>query len=390
MSGLLSAEEIEGVLKPLEEAWWLPGRIYKDPEVWEEEKRQIFRPGWMAIGTAAQIPDPGDYFAVRVLDEPLMVVRDEGGDVRCYYNVCMHRAMCLVQGTGHAKTFECPYHAWTYDTDGKLIGAPEMQKTAGFDRKNIRLTEIRVELWQGFVFINFDGTAAPLAPDLAGLAEEVKPWTIADLEVVYEHRYQGDWNWKTMWENGIENYHTLAIHRDSAHPVIPSHTTTSTDYETGAVTDLIIPFNTEVSFYGDADPPPAMPDLPGWTDKEMRFWMITPTLGLSAAPEGITSYNLIPNKHDQLDFVWRLHVPKSLKDWDGFEEYLRGQEEFADLIQSEDEQACMHAGRGMLSQGWKPCRYSHLEKPVWQFHQWYVRRMSENSGRRGKLKAVGL
>lgn len=383
MSALLTAKEIEGVLKPLEEAWWLPGRVYQDPELWEEEKRRLFRPGWMAIGTAAQIPNPGDYFSVRVLDEPLMVVRDNDGTVRCYYNVCMHRAMCLVQGAGHAKSFKCPYHAWTYDTDGQLIGAPEMDKTTGFDKKNIKLTEVRVEVWLGFVFINFDGQAAPLAPTLREIEEEAKPWNVADLDVVYEHRYRGDWNWKTMWENGIENYHTIAIHRNSAYDFIPSELTYTNDFETGAYMDLVNPFSEailsgEVDFYGMGDNgPPPIPGLPDWVGEMLKFWMISPTLAFSLSPEGIVSYNLVPNGTGKLDFVWRLHVPKSLKAWDGFDQYLKGQEELADAIQAEDEEACKHAGRGMASAGWAPCRYSHLEKPVWLFHRWYVKQMSE-------------
>jgi len=396
MSGLLTAEEIEGVLKPLGEAWWLPGRIYHDPALWEEEKNRLFRPGWIAVGTAAQIPNPGDYFAVRALDEPLLVVRDDAGAVRCYYNVCMHRAMCLVQGTGNARLFECPYHAWSYDRGGQLVAAPEMGKTAGFDKKNVRLTEIRVEQWLGFIFINFDGNAAPLAPDLREIEEDVRPWNIADLEVVYEHRYQGDWNWKTMWENGIEGYHTLAIHRNSAQSYIPAELTYTNDFATDAYMDLINPYDERV-LSGMADlsgmgetPPPAIEGLPDWASTVMKFWMITPTLAFSLSPEGVTSYNLIPNKMNELDFVWRLHVPASLKSWAGFAEYLKTQEELADVIQAEDTEPCKHAGRGMGSAGWKPCRYSHLEKSVWLFHQWYVRRMAEKTPQqRTELKVVG-
>ena len=102
----------------------MPGWYYNDPAMFEQEKSSLFADGWVCAGHASEIASPGQYMAVKIGDEPVVVVRDRKGDVRAYSNVCRHRGMALVEGKGKAAVLTCPYHAWSYDLDGALRKAP--------------------------------------------------------------------------------------------------------------------------------------------------------------------------------------------------------------------------------------------------------------------------
>ena len=122
---------------------------------------------WLCVGRAERIPEPGDWFTVTICDEPIIVARDKAGDVRAMSAVCQHRAMQVCEGEGNDTTFKCPYHHWIYGLDGRLLGAPAMERTEDFDKTAGASAPLAVEEWQGFVFVNFDADAAPLAPTLA-------------------------------------------------------------------------------------------------------------------------------------------------------------------------------------------------------------------------------
>ncbi|MGH6955020.1 MAG: aromatic ring-hydroxylating oxygenase subunit alpha, partial [Alphaproteobacteria bacterium] len=162
----------------------LPPRCYTSPEFYALEVERILRREWLCVGRVEQVRAPGDYFSIDLMGEPLVVVRDQEGRIRALSRVCRHRAMLVVSGAGNARSFICPYHAWTYGLDGRLAGAPEMARTPGFDPSSCRLPEIPTELWEGFIFVNLGGDAQPLAPRLEGLARRLRNWSVAGMEGV--------------------------------------------------------------------------------------------------------------------------------------------------------------------------------------------------------------
>ena len=127
----------------------------------------------------------------------------------------------MVSPVGHCEMFVCPYHAWTYNLDGRLRGAVEMQHTPDFDASEVRLPEIRHEVWQGFVFVNLDGQADPLAPRLAPLDEAIAEYDLASWVTVRALDFgEQPWDWKVMMDNG-DVYHHLGLHRDTVEPRSP-------------------------------------------------------------------------------------------------------------------------------------------------------------------------
>src|SRR5262245_9655307 len=140
---------IDATRQPLDRAHHVPGFIYDSPEVFAREKERIFMKDWLCVAREEEIPRPGDYLTFRVMGEPAVVVRDATGTIHALANVCVHRGVEVAVGHGNVSEFKCPYHAWTYDLTGRLLGAPFMQQTAGFEAAQCRLPALKVGTWGG-------------------------------------------------------------------------------------------------------------------------------------------------------------------------------------------------------------------------------------------------
>lgn len=205
-----------------DQARTMPPEFYTDRAFLEFEQEHLLRNQWMCVGHDGEIPGPGDYFTTELLDEPLIVVRDLDGQIRVLSNVCRHRANLVAQGKGTAKRFICPYHTWTYRTDGSLLRAPLMEDVAGFDPASCALPRFASEVWNRFVFVNLDGEAPPLGPRLAGLSETLRNYHHEDRTFVYGAEDVWGTNWKCLIENFIEGYHLSSTHRTTLHPTTPT------------------------------------------------------------------------------------------------------------------------------------------------------------------------
>jgi phenylpropionate dioxygenase-like ring-hydroxylating dioxygenase large terminal subunit len=201
----------------------LPPACYTDEAFYAFEKKAIFYKEWLCVGRASWLAKPGDYFTASHANEPIIVAMTRVGEIKAMSAVCQHRAMLVAEGHGNTKAFVCPYHHWTYGLDGKLVGAPAMERTCGFDRHAVALPEFKVEIWAGFVFVNLDADAAPLAPRLAAVTAAVANY---DLDIAEGPRPDAPtrypWNWKVMMENNNDGYHATRLHRGPLHDFIPS------------------------------------------------------------------------------------------------------------------------------------------------------------------------
>ncbi len=133
----------------------LPQRYFVSRDVFEQEQEKIFSRQWVLVGHQSQLKKSGDFFLATIAGESLIVVRDQKSEVRAFYNVCRHRGARLKEDAcGHASAIQCPYHAWTYALDGRLIGAPHMDDVPGFDKADYSLHPVSLGLWEGFIFVN--------------------------------------------------------------------------------------------------------------------------------------------------------------------------------------------------------------------------------------------
>ncbi len=197
----------------------MPGAFYTWQQQFDHEASTVLQRGWHCLGRHDEIPEPGDFFTVQLLDEPLIVVRGDDSEIRVLANVCRHRGMPLAEGRGSAKRFVCSYHAWAYGRDGQLVRAARM-KNADFDQINCRLHGHNVHLWNGFIYVNLDKTAEPFSnPDLDAL---LTPYETENFRLV--HSAEEDWhtNWKCLVENFMEGYHLSVVHPRTLHGYTPT------------------------------------------------------------------------------------------------------------------------------------------------------------------------
>jgi phenylpropionate dioxygenase-like ring-hydroxylating dioxygenase large terminal subunit len=192
----------------------LPWSWYTDPAVLQLERERIFRRSWQYVGHLGDVPDPGSFAATAVGDVPVVLVRDRDDTLRAFLNVCRHRGSIVCIGSGKRETLQCPYHAWTYGLDGRLVAAPRAGKEGGIETDELGLVQLQLETWGPLVFVNPDREAAPLADFLDGLPELVAGAGI-DLDALrFLQRSESELacNWKISAENFLECYHCPTAH----------------------------------------------------------------------------------------------------------------------------------------------------------------------------------
>lgn len=211
----------------------LAGPYYRDPSVFQLEFDHVFAKTWFCLGRSEAVGAPGGYLAADIVDQPVVVVRDRDGVLRAFHNVCRHRGTLLLEpGAGTLRgSIKCPYHAWTYRLDGRLVGTPHV-KPHEVDREQLGLAAIRVDEWEGCLFVNLSGDAPPLTAWLDDQDDEPRAfekWNLGDLRVGRTITHEVAANWKILFENYEECLHCPAVHPELV-ALIPA-------YRAGAVSE---------------------------------------------------------------------------------------------------------------------------------------------------------
>ncbi len=195
--------------------WSLPGWIYTDPEFHQLEIERIIRPSWQIVCHHSDLAQPGQWRSLDIVGESVIVVRGEDGTIRAFANVCRHRAMRLVEGTaGCVRKLVCPYHAWTYETDGRLTGVPMKSDYPMLQLDQHGLVRVDLELWHGFVFVRLADAGFPsVAEMMAPYEAEIAPYRFADLRCIADLRVRPRaLNWKNLGDNYSDNLHIPVAH----------------------------------------------------------------------------------------------------------------------------------------------------------------------------------
>jgi phenylpropionate dioxygenase-like ring-hydroxylating dioxygenase large terminal subunit len=195
--------------------WSLPGWLYHDPEYFALEMKRVIRPSWQIVCHQSDLPNAGDWRSLDVLGESIIAVRGEDGGVRAFANVCRHRAMRLVEGvSGCAKKLVCPYHAWTYDTDGRLTGVPMRSDYPALKLAENGLVPIDLEIWRGFLFVRLEDEGFPsVAEMMAPYEAEIAPYRFEDMRRLSDVRERPRAvNWKNVGDNYSDNLHIPVAH----------------------------------------------------------------------------------------------------------------------------------------------------------------------------------
>jgi len=220
--GMFDPKLYAATRRPAMEASGLPGYCYASPEWYAREIERVFLKEWLFVGRADQIPNVGDYVSLDILEAPVILVRDQQERIRAFSASCRHRGTRLVSGQGNCKAFRCPYHAWTYSLQGELLGTPEMKRTKDFDRSQYGLLPIRLESWDGFLFINFEPDGISLSQFLGDLPETLAGYRFSDMVCTRVVGYDLACNWKVYVENAMEVYHVAFVHQKTIEETLPT------------------------------------------------------------------------------------------------------------------------------------------------------------------------
>jgi choline monooxygenase len=200
----------------------LPLGRYTDPELYRDELATVWRRSWLFAGHQTELPEVGSYRVPGIPFAPVLLVRGQDNVIRAFLNACRHRGAPVAQGcSGRVnRTLVCGFHSWAYDLQGRLVGVTEKRDFAGLIPEERSLASLRCESWGGFVFVNFDHDAVPLAQWAASLMSRYSDIMTADLRFVHRESVDVDCNWKVVTEAFLETYHLKTVHRRSAAPYL--------------------------------------------------------------------------------------------------------------------------------------------------------------------------
>ena len=372
---------MDSSVRDVTEAESLPPACYVDPEFYAFEKEAVFAREWLCVGREAWVTEPGDYFTTQVAGEPIVVARTRKGELKAMSSVCQHRGMLVAEGQGNTRGFLCPYHHWTYGLDGELINAPAMEKTCGFDKRQIRLPQFRLELWHGFIFVNMDEAAAPLAPRLAGLEAAMVPYDLAAAEGPRPGkpgRYA--WNWKVMFENNNDGYHANRLHRGPLHDFVPSALAEFPDLPEDTAGYLRFNGTTHPDASFNATQKAILPIFPGLTEVDrnrMTFVNVPPTLSLVLTSDLIIYLILRPDGPESHEMDTGILVAPGAMDSVGFEQRLAVIMAGASEIIAQDMHVDELVQVGLRSRYAPRGRYSWQEGAQRTFNGWLTPRYQE-------------
>lgn len=370
----------------------LPPDVYSDPDFHRFEVDAVFGSEWLCVGRQEQIPETGDYLAVTRAGEPLIVVRGDDGVINAMSAVCQHRGTCITASVertdedmldppewvgGSTRQFRCPYHYWVYDLDGQLVGAPEMAKTDGFDMAEIQLPKLAVEIWRGFIFVNFAADASPLAPGLAKLDAALTNYGVDGLITVDPVVIPDvPFNWKIMIENFMEMYHNSRLHH-GIHDFAPSSGAWYSDYEPGDT--ALFGFNQMVHPDGGFNPTfkalfPPLPDLTMDDRQRIVFAFVPPTLLMGFQPDSAFWFAVDPTGPTTHNLSMAYIFPQSTIELPDFDELLGAAIDGVSNFNHQDMPTNVATQYGMQSRFAPRGRYAWQEGVLAQFNSWLVER----------------
>ena len=356
----------------------LPGRDYRDQEVFEIERKRIFWRSWFCVGREEQLPEPGDWITSDVAGESVLVLRGDDGQLRGFFNVCRHRGARLrEEPAGHDKgTLMCPYHAWCYSLKGDLVATPKIREDE-LDRSKLSLWPVHVDTWQGFVFVNLMRDEQPMpVRDWVGNAWDdllsFERFEIDTLRIGASSEWVVEANWKIIIENYNECLHCPTVHPELI-SVIPAYRK-GWVFEEGR-DDGGVWLAEGGSTYAPAAAPgvAALPTLPAMNEldaKSVYGGTIFPNVMLDTSGTAIIVTVLHPISATRTKQVaWYLFHPDAMAQ-PGFDP--SGLVEFGELVGGQDNDVCERVQRGISSQAFSHGIYPEKDQYVYEFNQRYL------------------
>jgi Rieske 2Fe-2S family protein len=348
-------------------AFTLPARYYTDCAFLQRELDGLFGRMWFHAGRVEEAAAAGQYFIREINGRNIVVTRNGHGEARAFHNVCRHRGtrMCTEAAGQLPGSIQCPYHAWTYDLDGTLIGAPHMEDVPHFRRADYPLLRVHAAEWDGHVFLNLDAEPPPLAQQLGPLTGKFRSWHMEDLRLGHRIVYDVKANWKLI----VQNYNEC-LHCPNLHPALNklSHYLSGENERLqptymGGLMDLRPGVET-LSMDGSC-PRAILPGLSAADARRVYYYCVFPNLMLSLHPDYMLTHTLWPVAPDRTINVCEWHFHPSELARAGFD--ASDCIEFWDMTNRQDWHVCELSQAGIASAAYVPGPYSNREDLLYAF-----------------------
>ncbi|MDJ0462629.1 aromatic ring-hydroxylating dioxygenase subunit alpha [Streptomyces sp. H27-C3] len=358
----------------------LPGHFYTDPGIFRQEQERIFEALWYCGVRSADLGRPGSFRTVQVGRENVLVTRTRTGELRAFLNVCRHRGarLCTEESGEVRRNLQCPYHAWTYGLDGKLVAAPNLVKMPDVDREQYGLVKVAVREWLGYAWVcladeppSFDETVIGEVVERLGDTESIEAYETEGLALGRRIRYDVRANWKLIVENFMECYHCATIH--------PELTDVLPEFADGLAAQYYVGHGAE--FSADAhgftvDGSAGFERLSGIADEQdRRYYAITvkPQVFVNLVPDHVIFHRMFPLAEDrtivECDWLYAPGVVASGADLDKSVELFH-------RVNAQDFEVCERTQPAMASRAYRDGGVLvPAEHHIGAFHTWVAHRL---------------
>jgi Rieske 2Fe-2S family protein len=351
----------------------LSSEDYASHEVWDQERENIWWGDWICVGRTEEVANPGDYVVRDIAGESVFIVRNGEGALHAFYNVCSHRGTKFlddVEGTASVrKAFKCPYHAWTFDLNGQLIGSPNVKEDEFFDRSEHPLYGIAVDSYSGFLFLNMSKEPRPLMEALTDGAETMtvfERFKMQDMRIGARIVYEVAANWKIVVENYNECLHCPQIHPELVQVVPLFRFGEVWDEKTHDDGNWMIDGATSFTKTGAS----GLPKFPGLNPEDYQMYFGSyefPNLMLNLHPDCVMYYVGYPKGPNHTTVVSEfLFLPETIASPDFAPTSVV---EFWDLISTQDWEVCQRAQTGVSSRAFTRGVYPRQDRFLYWFNE---------------------
>ena len=371
---LFHPKHYAGVRKPLLEAETMPAWCYTSPEFYRREVDRIWKKVWNFVGSAAQIPNPGDYLTLNFVGIPIIILRDHGGVVRAFVNTCRHRGSELLEGSGNCKLIVCPYHSWTYELSGNLRGAPEMEKSLKFNKAEYGLLPIKIDMWGGFLFVTFNENAPSLRKFLGDLPDKLASYNLENMALVRRKIFEMECNWKLFVENAKESYHIATVHRATINKYASAKAAGYwVEEPTGEYVITFAQHEGSMALLQGARGFPTIETLAGRREAGGTYApLIYPSTYLACTIDCAWYLEMHPISPSRTLMIHGALFPKQRLERPDFDEVVKNYYQRWDITIEEDILASVRQQRGLDTPYAPPGRFSHREPLVHQIDNWVL------------------
>jgi phenylpropionate dioxygenase-like ring-hydroxylating dioxygenase large terminal subunit len=360
------------VERDLNHAGHAPGYVYASAEVFKREVEEYFMRDWLYAGRVEELSKPGDYLTMRIVGEPVLISRDNDGVLSACFNMCVHRGVEVAYGQGNTRMFKCPYHGWTYDLKGKLMGATFMRESEGFEASRQRMRPIRLDTWRGNIFICFSDETPPLLDFVKEFETDFAFMQMENCRLGNKVVLELDCNWKLVHENLMDFYHVGVLHAKSFGAKF------SWKNE-----DVILKDNGGMSIWYEAGPPtpggePLLGKMPWLEDRSFGFackGFLQPNFTLFGRIDCVRPMIVWPLSEGKCQVIIYHLFPEAVFERPDIEEKLKTYRDYQLLVLGEDRLMIESLQKAMSSRAFVPGRMSTLEKPIHHFLNGHIKRV---------------